>query len=193
MTLFFLGDSLTLGCGDGDGLGWPGRLASAVMASGQDLTWYNLGVRANTTAKILARWSEEVERRVLPGQEIGLVFSFGVADVANDVDFADSLANAERILTGAAAMGPTLLVGPMPVADQARTERIAALSDGYGPVCARLGVPYVPVLGALRDSRAYVDALAENDTVHPSAKGYATLAELLLKTNAVRDFLGLEP
>lgn len=193
MTFFFLGDSLTLGCGDAAALGWPGRLASAVMASGADPTWYNLGVRANTTAKILARWREEVERRALPDQDLKLVFSFGVADVANDVDFGTSVTNAETILRDAALLAPTLFIGPMPVADPDRTERIAALSGEYETLCARQGVPCVRVIDELRGSGTYALALAENDHVHPSAKGYATLAELLLKTDIVRDFLGLEP
>jgi acyl-CoA thioesterase I len=192
MITFFIGDSLTLGCGDEAGLGWPGRLASAMMHGGQDLTWYNLGVRANTTAKIRERWKEEVTRRFLPGQNTRLVFSFGVADISNDVPAKSSFDNAEAILSEAKELGPTLFIGPMPVSDPAKTEGIVQLSLGFESVCERLGVPHVPVTGFLRESGAYAAALAANDKVHPSAKGYATLAEYLMQTHAVREFLGLE-
>lgn len=192
MITFFIGDSLTLGCGDETGLGWPGRLASALMREGHDLTWYNLGVRANTTTKIRERWKEEVTRRFLPGQNTRLVFSFGVADIANDVDAKTSFENAEAILAEAKALGPTLFIGPMPVGDQDRTEHIIQLSLGFESVCERLGVPHVPVIGFLRESAAYAAALAAYDNVHPAAKGYATLAEYLVQTHAVREFLGLE-
>ncbi|OIQ50999.1 hypothetical protein BerOc1_02944 [Pseudodesulfovibrio hydrargyri] len=192
MITFFIGDSLTLGCGDEAGLGWPGRLASAMMRHGQDLTWYNLGVRANTTTKIRDRWKEEVTRRFLPGQNTRLVFSFGVADISNDVPAKTSFDNAEAILAGAKALGPTLFIGPMPVADQDKNERIVQLSLGFESVCERLGVPHVPVTGFLLESDAYAKALAAHDNVHPTAKGYATLAEYLMQTHAVREFLGLD-
>jgi lysophospholipase L1-like esterase len=192
MITFFIGDSLTLGCGDEDGLGWPGRLASAMMRGGQDLTWYNLGVRANTTIKIRDRWKDEVTRRFLPGQNTRLVFSFGVADVSNDVPAKTSFENAETILSGAKEVGPTLFIGPMPVADQEKNERIVQLSLGFESVCERLGVPHVPVAGFLRESNAYAMALEAYDNVHPAAEGYATLAEYLMQTHAVREFLGLD-
>jgi len=192
MITFFIGDSLTLGCGDEAGLGWPGRLASAMMHQGQDLTWYNLGVRANTTTKIRERWEEEVTRRFLPGQNTRLVFSFGVADISNDVSAKTSFDNAEAILSEAKALGPTLFIGPMPVGDQDRNERIIQLSLGFESVCERLGVPHVPVIGFLRESDAYASALEAYDNVHPTAKGYATLAEYLMQTHPVREFLGLD-
>jgi lysophospholipase L1-like esterase len=191
MITFFIGDSLTLGCGDEAGLGWPGRLASAMMHQGQDLTWYNLGVRANTTTKIRDRWKEEVTRRFLPGQNTRLVFSFGVADISNDVPAKTSFENAEAILAEAKALGPTLFIGPMPVADQDKSERIVQLSLGFESVCERLGVPHVPVTGFLLESAAYAKALAANDNIHPKAKGYAILAEYLMQTHTVREFLGL--
>ncbi|EGB16428.1 lipolytic protein G-D-S-L family [Pseudodesulfovibrio mercurii] len=192
MIAFFIGDSLTLGCGDASGLGWPGRIASAMMHAGHDLTWYNLGVRANTTTKIRERMRTEVTRRFLPGQDTRLILSFGVADIANDVPAALSYDNAEAILAEAMSIGPTLFIGPMPVGDPERTEHIVQLSLGFESVCDRLGVPHVPVIGFLRDSAAYTSALADYDNVHPAAKGYATLADYLLQTHAVRDFLGLE-
>lgn len=191
ITLFF-GDSLTLGCGDETALGWPGRIAAVLMGKSRDLTWYNLGVRANTTTKLRARWRDEAERRFLPGQDVRLVFSFGVADVANDVSPEDSFANAEAILGEAKALAPTLFIGPKPVGDPARTARIAHLSEEFETLCARLAVPCVPVLGALRQADGYAAALAANDNVHPAAAGYALLADLLLQTETVRSFFGLE-
>ena len=192
MATLFFGDSLTLGCGDETGLGWPGRIVAAIMRRERDLTWYNLGVRANTTTKLRDRWRQEADRRLLPGRDIRLIFSFGVADVSNDVPPQDSFDNAETILAEAKELAPTLFIGPMPVADPAKTGRITHLSEGFEAICARLAVPCVPVLGDLRDSAAYASALAANDNVHPAAGGYALLADLLLQTDTVRSFFGLE-
>jgi lysophospholipase L1-like esterase len=192
MITFFIGDSLTLGCGDATGLGWPGRIATALMRGGRDLTWYNLGVRANTTIKLRDRWRDEVARRFLPGQNARLIFSFGVADIANDVPAQTCYDNAEAILSEAKDIGPTLFIGPMPVGDPDKTERITQLSLGLETVCDRLGVPCVPVIQSLKDSAPYASALAAYDNVHPAAEGYDILAELLLKSDAVRNFLDLE-
>ncbi|WFS63514.1 GDSL-type esterase/lipase family protein [Pseudodesulfovibrio thermohalotolerans] len=192
MITFFIGDSLTLGCGDATGLGWPGRIATVLMRGGRDLTWYNLGVRANTTIKLRDRWRDEVARRFLPGQNARLIFSFGVADIANDVPAQTCYDNAEAILSEAKDIGPTLFIGPMPVGDPDKTERITQLSLGLETVCDRLGVPCVPVIQSLKDSAPYASALAAYDNVHPAAEGYDILAELLLKSDAVRNFLDLE-
>jgi len=195
MILFYFGDSLTLGCGDPSWLGWPGRISGKLMSHGKTVTAaYNLGVRANTTLKVADRLQREVETRLLPhlDAECRLVFHLGVADVMNDVDPDDTLAAAETILTQAKTFGEVLLIGPTPVGDGSRTERIAAISDRLEALCEVLDVPFVPVLASMRQSDTFQTALADGDSIHPAAMGYAALAECILQSEPARKYFGLE-
>ena len=80
MRICFLGDSFVNGTGDDDCLGWTGRICSSARRSGRDVTHYNLGVRRDTSADILARWRQEAERRLSPDLGGRLVFAFGGND-----------------------------------------------------------------------------------------------------------------
>jgi hypothetical protein len=80
VSICFFGDSMVNGTGDDACLGWVGRICAAARRSGRDLTCYNLGVRRDTTADVLARWQREAEAW-LPSEHDGrLVFSFGAND-----------------------------------------------------------------------------------------------------------------
>jgi lysophospholipase L1-like esterase len=193
MIICFFGDSLTLGFGDNSGLVWPGRIMNALINQGCEVTGYNLGIRANTTIKLYDRWRRETVRRILPGQELRLTFSFGVADIANNVHSDLTLGNAEAILTEAITAAPTLMIGPTPVADPERNAQIKKLSGKLAGICEQHHIPFVPVIDAMQSSSVYTQALGAFDNVHPSADGYAALAGHLLQTNTVRTFFGLEP
>jgi len=82
LRICFVGDSLTNGTGDDAFLGWPGRLCAAECRRGHELTCYNLGVRADTSVLIAARWREECAARLLEPYQGGLVFAFGNNDTA---------------------------------------------------------------------------------------------------------------
>ena len=64
----FLGDSFTLGTGDIEGLGWPGRVLVAERGRGIDLTVYNLGIRGETGRAIAERAAPEVAPRLNRGE-----------------------------------------------------------------------------------------------------------------------------
>ena len=51
----FLGDSFTLGTGDGTGARLAGRVLAAERARGVNMTAYNLGIRGQTGAQIAER------------------------------------------------------------------------------------------------------------------------------------------
>ncbi len=62
--IHFLGDSITIGGNDGEGLGWPGRLTRDLMASdGRCATGYNPGVNGDTSLDIAACWQSEARAR----------------------------------------------------------------------------------------------------------------------------------
>ena len=63
MRICFIGDSFVNGTGDDACLGWAGRLCRDARAAGREVTYYNLGVRRNTSADIARRWRAEKRRR----------------------------------------------------------------------------------------------------------------------------------
>jgi lysophospholipase L1-like esterase len=161
------------------------------------VTCYNLGVRRDTSADVLARWHDEVRRRLPPDHpeyDPRVVFSFGVNDTAADGCGARvrphvSLDNARQVLGAARRAYPVLFVGPPPVATPQHNERIAALSSQLAGVCRSLDVPYLAVFDPLAASRVWMDEVASGDGSHPGAAGYAALAQLVTAWEAWRRWL----
>ena len=197
LRLCFVGDSLVLGTGDSDYLGWPGRLCVAARRAGHDVTCYNLGIRRDSSADIAARWRDEVRRRLPAGSDGRVVFSFGVNDTAlvdgrRRLTLEQSLENARTILSEASRAYPTLMVGPPAVARADQNDRIAELSEHFDRLCRELGVPYLAVVGPLRASPVWMNDLAATDGTHPSAAGYAEWARLIEQWPAWRAWLGTD-
>jgi lysophospholipase L1-like esterase len=194
----FIGDSITAGTGDDDCLGWPGRLCAAGRGRGHDISPYNLGIRGDTSAMIAPRWRAECEARLPITHSGALVFSFGLNDTAREADGklrvepGDSVAIARRILTEAKGWKPTLMIGPTPILRESltvalnpgvprelRDDRIAATSQAYAAMCAEIGVPYLEMFAPLAADARFRKAMAAGDGVHPTADGYAVMAQLV--------------
>lgn len=208
LRICFIGDSITNGTLDGDYLGWPGRLCVAERAAGHDLTLYNLGVRADTSADIAGRWLDECTVRLPEHVNGALVFAFGVNDAAEQegvglrVPLEMSVENARTILTAARAMKPTLWIGPAPV-DESRqpirpgpgvayyfgNERTAALNRAYAELADTLSVPYLDLFTQFAASPVWAEALAAGDGVHPVASGYALIADRVRSWQPWREWL----
>lgn len=171
----FVGDSFVAGYGDPEHRGWVGR-----VAAGAAVTAYNLGIRRDSSADVLARWAAECGRR-LPAEVDGrIVMSFGVNDVVQDVAPATSVANLAALLDEIAQAGHrVLVVGPPPVADDARNALIMALSSAFAVVCDAAGVPFVAVVDTLVADPVWRAEVAAGDGAHPGAAGYARLATLV--------------
>jgi lysophospholipase L1-like esterase len=60
----FVGDSYVQGTGDDECLGWAGRLCASARRAGHNITYYNLGVRRETSTDITRRWLAECEPRL---------------------------------------------------------------------------------------------------------------------------------
>jgi lysophospholipase L1-like esterase len=194
----FIGDSITAGTGDDAWLGWPGRLCAAERRRGHDVTLYNLGIRGDTSALIAPRWRAECAARLPEIHPAALVFAFGINDTAQEADGSlrvppdRSVAIARQILSEAQAWKPTLMIGPTPLLSERvalnfqpsspremRDDRIAATSKAYKALCAEIGVPYLDLFAALPDDARFRAAMAQGDGVHPTADGYAAIAELI--------------
>lgn len=185
VTLF--GDSMVAGVADPAGLGWVGHLVAAAFAMQLSVTAYNLGVRRDTSADVLARWQTELEPRLSAEADCRVVFSFGANDTTYQdgrprVDAAASVENLELALAGARRRSlPVLVVGPPPINDDAQQERISELSSAFREVAARRDIPYVDIADALRSSREWRRELDDGDGAHPGRSGYALIAGLVVR------------
>ncbi|OUL36630.1 lipase [Nostoc sp. T09] len=187
LRICFVGDSFVNGTGDPEYLGWTGRICINANKKGYDITYYNLGVRRDTSTDIAKRWLQEVSVR-LPKNSYGrVVFSFGLNDTTVEngktrVDLIDSIRNARKILTEAKQLYPVLMIGPAPYAEQEdpqRKKRISDLSKQFALVCHELNVPYLDIFSILEKSTIWRDEAIGNDGVHPNAGGYAEFAQIL--------------
>lgn len=208
LRICFVGDSITTGTGDDEFLGWPGRLCAAERRRGHDLSLYNLGIRGDTSEMIAARWRAECEARLPAIHPAALVFSFGINDTAREADGGlrvghdRSVATARAILAAAKAWKPTLMIGPTPILQKTLTlslnpsqprevqdARIAAASSAYAGVCKELGVPFLDLFAPLSADSRFRKSMAAGDGIHPTAPGYAAMAELIGQWPAWRKWL----
>lgn len=131
----FVGDSFVNGAGDETALGWAGRLCASASKNGILVTYYNLGIRRNTSEDILLRWEHECALRLPSSCDGRVVFSCGVNDTVIEggkvrVRPEESSANIREILRGAKKY-KVLMVGPPPVDEHDQNERIPAISLAF--------------------------------------------------------------
>ena len=184
MRICFVGDSFVNGTGDPDCLGWSGRICANACRENWDITYYNLGVRRDTTADIKSRWFREVSCRLPPEVDGRVVFSFGVNDTTWEdgktrVEFNQSIENARDILTKVKEICPVLTVSPLPIGDRSQNLRTSQLSQEFAKICHKLDIPYLDVFTTLLDSEVWMKEVVENDGAHPRASGYSELAKLV--------------
>jgi lysophospholipase L1-like esterase len=194
LRICFLGDSFVQGTGDPECLGWAGRVCARTTRTGGFVTYYNLGVRRDTSVDIHRRWRDEVLRRLPPEIDGRVVLSFGTNDTTTQagrprVDLHDSLHHAQAILVDAGAWRP-LVVGPPYLHEREQAARLRALSRGLSLLCHELGVPFVEVFEALGRSSPWCADVAAHDGMHPRAEGYEVLAQLVLDSPAWQAWIG---
>jgi len=180
----FLGDSLVHGTKDEKGLGWVGRLGTSAIAQGFPVTFYNLGIRGDTSEGIKQRWENECALRLPDNCDSRVVLSCGVNDTAikngfRRVSFEDSRSNIREIVTQAKIKYWLLMVSPPPVIDKAHNERIKALSQAFADESKLLGIPYIDVFSPLVTDKLYLREVSENDGAHPKQRGYGRMAEII--------------
>jgi lysophospholipase L1-like esterase len=190
----FLGESFVNGTGDLECLGWTGRICVDANKNGYDVTYYNLGIRRETSSELKNRWLNELLLR-LPKEYNGkVVFSFGVNDTAMEngktrVTLVNSILNTHEILTSARQLYPVLMISPPPVLDKDQNARIAELSRQFAFICKRLDIDYLDVFSILEKSHVWMDEVRNNDGAHPKAGGYQELAEIVRQWDGWLNFL----
>lgn len=193
LRICFIGDSLVNGTGDPQCLGWSGRICAEAVQQSIELTYYNLGVRRETSLQIEARWPGEVAPRLPDDCSGRLVFSFGVNDTTQEngaprVDPEASVACLHRILERAQALYPVLMVGPPPIADPAQNVHIGHLSEQFAEACQAINVPYLEVYRSLLQSPLWMQEVNAGDGAHPSSVGYSLLADWVSQWRDWRDW-----
>ncbi len=197
LRICFIGDSFVNGTGDEAYQGWTGRVSAQLRARGWELTAYNLGIRRDTSADILARWRDEAGRRLPDHVDGRLVFSFGINDCVMEggkrrVAAADSLRHAARILDAAAAWKRTLVVGPPTLMGGAGgiDEGIRAIADGLRDRCVALAIPYIDLFDPLAGQPEWKGEMDAGDGIHPGAAGYERIAAIILAWTGWDAWLG---
>lgn len=188
--IVFLGASQTAGYGDPKGLGWVGRVIARTQHPDLDLTAYNLGVRGNTSADVVNRWSAECQPRWRGRAERRLVLSVGMNDILSGMTMARSRLNLANILDEATTTNvSTFVVGLTPTLDPELNRRVEALAEAQADVCARRGVTYVDCFRPLVGHDQWMaDLAASHDRAHPGQAGYGLIAWLVLH-NGWNDWL----
>lgn len=204
----FIGDGIVMGFGDEAFSGWPGRLAVLESARGRHVRPFNLGVAFDTSEGVRRRWRAEAGARLQGAEQAGLVFSFGLCDMAERigdgirVPLMDSMVNAEAIMAEAVARWPVLWIGPAPVRrhsapvgsrgtwDRFSMARLEGLNAAYRDIATQAGVPYLDVIEAFRSDATWQAALAAGNGVFPTGQGHQHLAELIRRWMPWRAWMG---
>ncbi len=190
MRLIAFGESFVVGAGYPAHLGWVGR----AIAGRWEISLYNLGIRRETSDQLAGRWEAEARLRWVDYEPMRIIFSFGCNDSnleagAPRVTLAQSLKNAQAMLTGARALAPVLMVGPPPVVDPGVCARTEVLNAAFLALCSRLQVPFIDVFQPLAAGGLWQAEAAAWDGAHPGAAGYQQMADLVAAHPAWRRFM----
>jgi len=201
--IYFFGDSITLGCNDSTGLGWPGRLCRGLSHNGESVAAYNLGINGDTSLDIKNRWQNEITARNRDSSGL-IVFAFGFNDVSRkngetrQLELEQSLDIARSMLLAAVKLSRVLWVGPTPL-DQSvnpmqsdfanwRTYNndIVELDQAYAKLADELKIDYLSLVNNFLVNKRYQSALVAGDKVHPADDGYELIAENIISWQAWR-------
>jgi lysophospholipase L1-like esterase len=184
LRICFVGDSYVNGTSDPEYLGWAGRLTIAARRKGYNLTYYNLGVRRETSSDVARRWQREVQVRFPSSCTPFVVFSFGVNDTTLEegqirVPERQSIENTREMFRAAKQYYSVIMIGPPPNADAEQNLRTRRLSSLFAEVAENERVPFLSVFDQLAKDAIWVREVTEGDGAHPGAAGYTRLAALV--------------
>lgn len=180
----FIGDSYVNGTCDPEYLGWSGRLAIAARRKGYNVTYYNLGVRRETSSDITRRWRKEAQVRFPSTCTPFVVFALGVNDTTFEngrprVTEARSSENVRAMLCTAKQQYSVVMIGPPPLTNAEQNLRTQRLSSVFAEVAESEGVPFLSVFDQLAEDAVWMHEVAMGDGAHPGAAGYARVATLI--------------
>lgn len=87
-------------------------------------------------------------------------------------------------------MGPTLLVSPLPIADDEKiTDRIADTARQLATIARANGVMYANIFEAVRASSVWREEALAGDGARPGSGGYAHAAHILSENPVWRSWI----
>lgn len=198
--ILVFGDSITYGQRDLEMGGWVNRLKLALAHDNSIASChvFNMGISGQSSGEILERLARECKGRVMDDANNIIVLAAGINDsqilngvrVCDEPDFRSNVA--DLIETAGKITEKVIFLGLTPVDDN-RTDPVTwdqgrvwknELVERYdaiiSEVCSKLGVRYVYVFDQ-------IDPADNEDGLHPSASGHATLAEIM--NNVILDYL----
>jgi lysophospholipase L1-like esterase len=72
-----------------------------------------------------------------------------------------------------------LMLGPPPVGEEEKNERIMSLSQAFAHEAKILGVPYIDLFSPLASDAEYKREVSSNDGSHPRSSGYTKMANVV--------------
>ena len=177
--IFFVGDELISGVGDARGMGWVGRVLARTEHE-PPIMPYVLAFAGENTGQLANRWRSDVTPRLGNGSINRLVVGLGSHDLEHGVSSPRSRLHLANLLDLAERMElEPFVVGPPPRPDK-EAYLLAELSDSFGDVCSRRGVPYVDTYTPLAQHEQWVTDMSITGSYAPRQAGYGLMAWLVL-------------
>jgi acyl-CoA thioesterase I len=187
-----LGDEMTTAIGDTKALGWVGRVIARTPTENPQIDIYNVPVPGETSASLLERWNQDVQRRFSSETENYLVLALGNSDPIEEISVSRSRLNIATIIDDARRNDiAVFVVGPTPSFDKARNYDIEHLATGYEDVAKRRSVPFVDLFHPLVDHEGFNAELEVSTRKMPGQTGYGLMAWLVLNRGWFK-WLGIE-
>ena len=176
------GDSLTAGYGADAGESYPDNLQRDLDKLGYAYHVENLGVSGETTADGLARVGAVIARKPRI-----VILEFGGNDGLRGIPVTAAETNLDRTMARLTAAHIRILLAGITLPPNYGKDYISRFQGMYHDVAVKYRVPVIPFLLA----GVFEHRLFQMDGIHPTAQGYALVAETVLQY--LRPMLGTPP
>jgi acyl-CoA thioesterase I len=172
-TIVAVGDSLTAGYGLDEDEAYPAQLARMLAADGLPYRVVNAGISGETSSGVLSR-IEWVLASLKPDI---VILATGANDGLRGTDPALTRENLRRSVQILKAEGVVVVLAGMQMVRNMGRQYTAAFAEIFAQVAAEEEVLFVPFLLAGVAAEAHLN---QADGIHPTAAGYAVVAETVL-------------
>lgn len=166
------GDSLTAGLGVAAEEAYPAELQRRLEALGLRYRVINAGVSGETTAGGLRRvpW-------ILRSKPEIVILELGANDGLRGLRIEETKANLERIIQQLQQSGTQVILAGMKLPPNYGNDYLAAFERLYPDLAARYRLPLIPFF---LEGVATSDTLNQADGIHPTARGYRAIVDMML-------------
>ena len=168
------GDSLTAGLGVAADETYPAELQRRLDALGLRYRVINAGVSGETTAGGLRRvpW-------VLKSNPEIVILELGANDGLRGLRVDETQANLEQIIQQLQRSGVQVILAGMKLPPNYGNDYLSGFERIYPELAARYRLPLIPFF---LEGVAASSTLNQADGIHPTAQGYRTIVETMLRT-----------